>query len=144
MQNQIPAHGYVNRRAGRRYTKQRLLPLARAFWSKVEIAGANSCWKWLGTCRPSGYGDFRPKVGKRWRAHRLALSLHDGRERMGIVRHLCDNARCCNPNHLAWGSDADNAVDRMEAALDLKAGPLHPRSRATRLNATRPADLGRG
>ena len=29
-----------------------------------------------------------------------------------VMRHLCGNRRCCNPNHLAWGTQKENAADR--------------------------------
>ncbi|MEU9611929.1 HNH endonuclease [Streptomyces sp. NPDC048209] len=31
-----------------------------------------------------------------------------------VARHRCDNRPCCNPDHLEWGSQADNVHDAME------------------------------
>jgi hypothetical protein len=41
--------------------------------------------------------------------HRISVSSINGL----VVRHLCDNTRCVNPNHLAIGSMADNVRDRI-------------------------------
>lgn len=135
--NQILADSDVNRKRAKRPA---VAPeISSAFWSRVKVSAANDCWPWAGAKRAAGYGDFKTRAG-RWRAHRLALILHDGRDAKKVVRHLCDNPACCNPNHLAWGTDQENAYDRMSLRDGRKTGPLHPRNRqADRRRPSRPS-----
>jgi hypothetical protein len=76
------------------------------FWAKVEIGGTAMCWIWRGHL-VNGYGRFRGE-----RAHRYAYQLHKGQIPEGLmVRHLCGNKLCVNPQHLETGTMADNAHD---------------------------------
>lgn len=94
-----------------------LSPITLAvFWSKVAIPENRSeCWEWQSTRSEKGYGRF--SVDGRWiSAHRLSYELVNGPIGDGlIVRHMCHNPRCCNPNHLASGTSKDNAQDAIEA-----------------------------
>lgn len=86
------------------------------FWSYVDrSAGPDACWPWIRTRDANGYGWLRWH-GARSRAHRVALEL-DGRpcEDAQVGRHLCNNPCCCNPQHLAPGTRADDAADRVKA-----------------------------
>lgn len=42
--------------------------------------------------------------------HSISLSEIDGL----VVRHICDNPRCINPEHLVIGTQADNVRDKVE------------------------------
>ena len=89
---------------------------AETFWARVErSAGPDGCWPWTGCVDANGYG-WLMWQGRRSRAHRVALAL-DGRPcPAGLVgRHLCNTPRCCNPAHLAVGTQRDNAQDRVRA-----------------------------
>lgn len=86
------------------------------FWSYVDrSAGPDACWPWTRTRDANGYGWLRWH-GARSRAHRVALEL-DGRpcEQDQVGRHLCNTPLCCNPQHLAPGTRADDAADRVAA-----------------------------
>jgi len=80
-------------------------------WKSVDIQEKSHCWNWTGKIDASGYG----YVGK-FRAHRLAFevaskrSIKDGM----VVRHKCDNPKCCNPLHLTVGSQKENVADRVK------------------------------
>jgi hypothetical protein len=108
-------------------------------WRKVKRAGPDECWEWQGTLDPSGYGSLprKAKSGKwcKGYAHRRAWESAYGRDlRHGeVVRHTCDNPRCCNPVHLRVGSQADNLRDMREKGRDSKPpvnrGESHPGAR---------------
>lgn len=82
--------------------------------------GANACWPWTGSTMTNGYGQTRVRKDGRWRgagAHQVAYYQATGRwgrqSEGRLVRHLCHNRLCCNPAHLAGGTPAENADDRM-------------------------------
>lgn len=99
------------------------------FWSRVDkSAGPAGCWPWTRSVfTQTGYGQVsglddssRPTT-----AHRLAWILTNGdpgtytHPRTGVIHrrkvlHRCPggpNRLCCNPAHLAIGTDQDNADD---------------------------------
>jgi len=90
-----------------------LTPLeVHRFWSKVDVVTADMCWQWTGYCLPFGHGQAWLQ-GKTFLSHRVAYSLAQGQVPPKLhVRHLCDNPCCCNPAHLALGSDQDNSDDK--------------------------------
>ena len=98
-----------------------LIQIAPTWAGRVDrSAGANECWPWTGSTMTNGYGQTRVRKDGRWRgagAHQVAYYQATGRwERQSegrLVRHLCHNRLCCNPAHLAGGTPAENADDRM-------------------------------
>lgn len=84
------------------------------FWSKVDVSTKNKCWNWKSPNHEFGYGQFRFN-GKSKTSHRVALIFWSGKEEKNLfVLHSCDNPRCCNPNHLRWGTAKDNFNDCVE------------------------------
>lgn len=82
--------------------------LAAQFWKFVDVRSDGVCWFWQGAVQ-MGYGRFRGV-----RAHRFAYELGKGAIPPDLmVRHLCGNKLCVNPNHLEAGTMADNARDGM-------------------------------
>jgi len=82
-----------------------------SFWKKTKQGTEDACWQWQGCIDALGYGATYYK-GQQIRAHRLAFLLANGYlPKEGVVRHLCANGRCVNPNHLAHGTKKDNAQD---------------------------------
>ena len=86
------------------------------FWSKVNKQDENSCWEWTGALN-NGYGWFHAgKYGPR-NAHRISAFLSKKLESIDSkmhVLHKCDNPKCCNPNHLFIGTNADNMLDKKQ------------------------------
>jgi len=72
------------------------------------------CWPWTAGVTSRGYGRFKVE-GRHRQAHAVAFLLAGG-ELPGelIVRHLCPvtNNRCCNPSHLASGTQLENMADK--------------------------------
>jgi hypothetical protein len=77
---------------------------------RIEI-DARGCWVWQGAVTRDMYGQI--KVGpKTMSTHRVAFLATNGAIARGkVIRHTCDNARCCNPAHLIVGDHEDNVQD---------------------------------
>lgn len=94
-----------------------LAQFASRFWARVDRSNTCvGCWEWEGGRNSRGYGTvwFNGAVVQ---AHRAAWELTNGPipaddTYHGVcVCHSCDNPKCCNPQHLFLGSNADNMKD---------------------------------
>lgn len=89
----------------------------RNYWAKVQKAGPDDCWPWIGWRNDNGTGHGRFEVARqKLVATHVALIL-DGRPRPpppndNALHGDCSNRWCCNPNHLRWGTALENAEDR--------------------------------
>lgn len=90
-------------------------------WLSVQPDG---CWVWLGSAkmrndRPSKewHGQWRNVKGEIELTNRAAWRLFVGPIPLDAqVLHRCDVPRCCNPEHLFLGSQADNVRDMWRKA----------------------------
>lgn len=85
------------------------------FWSKVDLSKVDeefACWEWAAYQTPEGYGTVYWRGRSRF-AHRAVYELAYGEcpDHLQVL-HRCDNPSCVNPNHLALGTNTDNAQDR--------------------------------
>jgi len=72
----------------------------------------NGCILWSNAKTPDGYG-LVSISGKIYGVHRHALTLTAGQPKQGQqALHSCDTPSCINPDHLRWGSHAENAMDK--------------------------------
>lgn len=96
----------------------------KSFWAKVSQDAASQCWEWTGSVvQSSGYGQVTID-GTSYGAHRVAYVLATHRAIQDeVIRHSCHNRICCNPFHLAIGTMADNAADRVAADRCARSGP---------------------
>lgn len=87
--------------------------LGQRFWAKVHrVNDATSCWNWLAGTQ-DGYGKFNDGI-RNERAHRVAYRLTYGAIPKGqLIRHRCDNRKCCRPDHLLLGTIQHNMQDMM-------------------------------
>lgn len=100
------------------------------FWKKVSISGLDDCWEWTGKLDDKGYGASRTLYdhGMSQRASRSAYIFSHGEIENGlVVRHSCNNRKCCNPNHLVAGTQKDNMSDRVRSG-NYASGENHPSS----------------
>ena len=102
-------------------TKERYLA---DFWAKVEKT--DTCWNWIGSMMPNGYGHAGWPGGKTRNAHKISWMLAFGDVPEGLcVCHKCDNRRCVRPDHLFLGTFQENQNDSMRKGR--KPCKLHPR-----------------
>lgn len=74
---------------------------------------ANGCWIWrYGSFRAERYPDIMISRRKQSVA-RWILEVTTG-VAGEVARHSCDRMPCCNPDHLLWGTQADNVADRVD------------------------------
>ena len=105
------------------------LPIATAFWNRVNKT--NACWLWRGSKYGDGYGRFN-YAGQNYRAHAIALKL-DGRPipkgKQGL--HHCDNKLCVRPSHLYVGTQKNNTDDIWNRSRHPSYGVQHPLAKLT-------------
>lgn len=85
----------------------------RKFWNKIRLIGASDddCWEWTRAMTQLGYGVVRMD-GRNFFVHRIAFFLTHGPFPNALkICHKCDNPKCCNPDHLFLGTQADNLHD---------------------------------
>lgn len=76
-----------------------------------------NCHIWQGCLTPDGYPRIIRNGNSNIRAHRYFYEgLHGPIPEGQVVRHVCDNPLCLNPEHLILGTVDDNVRDRVERA----------------------------
>lgn len=84
------------------------------FLAKISKASIGDCWEFTGGISKSGYGAFWLN-GKTVSAHKVSYLMFNGRiPNDQLIRHICDNKKCVNPEHLILGTVSDNAKDAVE------------------------------
>lgn len=89
------------------------LQLLKKIQKHLRIDEVTGCWEWQRTCHNrSGHGRMSVH-GKMKYVHRLMYEIHKGPvDPLEVVRHKCDNPKCCRPSHLELGSVRDNNLDK--------------------------------
>jgi hypothetical protein len=96
------------------------IPVRVRLLKHVKIDPVTGCWMWQrGKC-PRGYGKVAVRLGPHQvvtrLAHRVSYEEFVGHIPDGlVVRHLCHVPGCVNPEHLAVGTQQDNADDAVRA-----------------------------
>lgn len=99
----------------------------------LVIKDANGCWLWTKGLNHGGYG-FAKRNRIQFLVHRRAYQLFVGPIPKGLfVLHKCDVRRCCNPDHLFIGTQADNNADmRAKGRQHKPIGEANPRAKLKR------------
>jgi hypothetical protein len=83
------------------------------------------CWNWTASKTKGGYGNIGwmfDKTRYNVLSHRLSYELYNSPiPNDMVVRHMCDNPSCVNPNHLILGTQQDNTRDMFARNRDNKA-----------------------
>lgn len=107
------------------YSDGQMVVNADRFWANVDICGPDECWNWIGY--RAVYGQFKVRIDGQWKirgAHQVAYFLTHGPMPKHLeVLHSCDNAICCNPDHLRRGTRSENLRDAA------RKGRCHPKPR---------------
>ena len=83
------------------------------------VKDLNGCWVWQKSCSSSGYGQFT-KGGVYWNTHRYVWTMLNGEIPEGkLVRHICHNKKCSNPDHLLLGNNKDNYNDSLDTYKEI-------------------------
>lgn len=102
----------------------------------IAIKPPSTCWQWTRSLNKWGYGTIKLKAGGRdryLRAHRVSYEAFVGDIPEGyIIRHLCNNPGCVNPDHLAVGLPKENTRDMIEACRHLDSEGVHKSSKLNR------------
>lgn len=93
-----------------------------------RICKTDSCWLWMGTKSPQGYGQIGLK-GEVYKAARVMLAIAKGPSELQVL-HSCRNRHCVNPEHLRYGTAQENADDRVVDGTNTK-GSKHGNSKLT-------------
>lgn len=75
-----------------------------------KVTKTKSCWLWIGTFEPNGYGVIRFGADT-MKAHRFAYELFVGEIADGLViHHECNTRNCVNPAHLRAVTHRENVL----------------------------------
>lgn len=101
------------------------------FWAMVDKGPHPlGCWLYRGFIKWDGYG-WLCRDRRYMTAHRYAWILKHGEPQKGLsIRHKCDVAACCNPDHLELGTHKDNMRD-MHARERAAYGERNPKAKLT-------------
>ena len=98
-------------------------------WHKNADANLETgCWEWKFGLNHDGYG-WMHFEGKSTTAHRVAYKLCIGKiPKDQVVRHVCHNRKCVNPEHLLLGTQLDNIADMVKIGRHKTDAKRKPKS----------------
>lgn len=93
----------------------------------------DGCWLWNGALA-NNYPCIRI-AGTLYKVHRISYQQwHDDLSDTDVLRHMCDNKTCVNPNHLVPGTQKANIKDYWKHQLS--TGGIHKSGNGWRAKIT--------
>jgi len=86
------------------------------------VVRKEGCWDWTGYIDEKGYTllSCSYKLGTT-KGHRASWMIHRGLIPKGkLIRHICNNPICTNPEHLAIGTHQDNTDDKIKTGRQVR------------------------
>lgn len=84
----------------------------------IDKNNGTGCWEWTKGKFKAGYGQISlNRDGRNYnlKTHRIAYQIvHNDPLNGKLIRHLCNNYKCCNPEHLMPGTHLENTRDSIE------------------------------
>jgi hypothetical protein len=99
------------------------------FHTKYKIDSNTHCWNWTGFRNRLGYGQYWDG-NKVVLAHRFSALINNIDTTTPVIRHLCNNPSCVNPDHLAPGTHSDNMDDKVNSGR-CPTGSSHSNAKLT-------------
>lgn len=95
------------------------------FWNtNFRYNESTGCLEWTKALSRYGYARYSVQ-GKTFFAHRIAYFIYYGVDPCELlVRHICNNPKCCHPFHLELGTHDDNSQDMVRAGRS-QSGDRH-------------------
>lgn len=118
------------------------LALVKRGWDEVDHSRElGPCWRVRGAHTGNGYVQVAVTPARKMSAHRAAYIAWKGQIGPGmVVRHMCDNPPCINPEHLLVGTQKENRRDAVERDRTV-FGSNHSQSKLTEGDARRIVEL---
>ena len=102
-QKAVAATGGKSDRAAVKHHSRTLL---QKMWDRIDASGP--CWNWTGHIKENGYGSFNSD-GRPVYPHRVMYETFVAAIPAGwVVDHVCNNRKCCNPDHLQAVTQNEN------------------------------------
>lgn len=92
-----------------------------------KVIRTSTCWNWNGLKTPDGYARLScsTKYGTD-KGHIASFLINKGKISEGlVVRHLCHNRICTNPEHLEIGTPKENILDSVKDGKTKKGSQHH-------------------
>ncbi len=101
------------------------------FHTKYVMEPLSGCWLWTGALDNLGYGRINVNgLSNSMLAHRFSAMIHGLDMTKPVIRHLCNNPSCVNPEHLDPGTQKENMKDMLFAGRNKEQkGTNNPRAR---------------
>lgn len=94
------------------------------FHTKYTKVSDEECWPWTNYKTKFGYGQMTINYTVYY-AHQLAYFIKNGPYDMAfMVRHICDNPWCVNPDHMQLGTTQDNTQDKVNRGRQNRGSTL--------------------
>jgi hypothetical protein len=92
--------------------------------TRIQINPMTNCWEWTQRLT-KGYGaiDYETRAYKHCQtqlAHRVSYMVYvNPIEENMVIRHMCNNKKCCNPDHLQPGTIRENVLDMFKTLPEM-------------------------